>query len=110
LFITYFFHDAPQKRSWICMLQTFEAITDQHGHVRLLESATLPASRHVLVTLLPEPAPAGDVDPQHGTISSAMECREDCGVDVVEFFQRSPLYGVALDLTRDADTGREVAV
>ena len=34
------------------MHQTFEAIIDEHGNVRLLESVQLPKSRRALVTVL----------------------------------------------------------
>ncbi len=34
------------------MLETFEAIIDEHGNVRLLESVKLPKSRRALVTVL----------------------------------------------------------
>ena len=34
------------------MLETFEAIIDEHGNVRLLEAVQLPASRRALVTVL----------------------------------------------------------
>lgn len=41
------------------MIQTVEAIIDQNGHVQLLESIQLPASRRALVTILEdEPATA----------------------------------------------------
>ncbi len=36
------------------MIQTVEAIIDQNGNVRLLESVTLTASRRALVTILEE--------------------------------------------------------
>lgn len=36
------------------MLQTIEAITDQHGTLRLLEPIELPKSRRVLITVLDE--------------------------------------------------------
>ena len=34
------------------MFETFEAIIDEHGNVRLLESVQLPKSRRALVTVL----------------------------------------------------------
>ena len=34
------------------MLQTFEAVIDEHGKVRLLESVELPRTRRALVTVL----------------------------------------------------------
>jgi len=36
------------------MIQTFEAIIDEQGQVRLLETVTLPATRRALVTVLDE--------------------------------------------------------
>ena len=36
------------------MVQTIEAIIDQNGNVRLLESVKLPVSRRALVTILEE--------------------------------------------------------
>lgn len=41
------------------MVQTFEAVIDEHGNVRLLEDVQLPQARRALVTILEdEPAPA----------------------------------------------------
>ena len=34
------------------MLQTFEAVIDEHGNVRLLDSVELPRMRRALVTVL----------------------------------------------------------
>jgi hypothetical protein len=34
------------------MLQTFEAVIDEHGNVRLLEPVELPGGRRALVTVL----------------------------------------------------------
>lgn len=34
------------------MIQTIEAIIDEHGNVRLLENVELPAARRALVTIL----------------------------------------------------------
>ncbi len=34
------------------MLETFEAIIDEHGNVRLLKAVQLPTSRRALVTVL----------------------------------------------------------
>jgi hypothetical protein len=42
------------------MIKTVEAIVDEHGHVRLLESVSLPEARRALVTILEE-APRTDV-------------------------------------------------
>lgn len=43
------------------MIQTFEAIVDEHGSVRLLESVQLSLPRRALVTILDErPAPLAD--------------------------------------------------
>jgi hypothetical protein len=39
------------------MIQTIEAIIDQHGNLQLLEAVRLPAPRRALVTILEE-APA----------------------------------------------------
>ena len=36
------------------MIQTFEAVIDQHGVLRLLEPAKLPPMRRVLITILDE--------------------------------------------------------
>ena len=36
------------------MIQTFEAIIDEQGQVRLLETVNLPATRRALVTVLDE--------------------------------------------------------
>jgi hypothetical protein len=36
------------------MIKTIEAIIDENGHVRLLESINLPAARRALVTILEE--------------------------------------------------------
>ena len=36
------------------MVQTVEAVIDQNGHVYLLESVEIPASRRALVTILEE--------------------------------------------------------
>ncbi len=36
------------------MIQTFEAIIDEQGQVRLLETVNLPATRRALVTVLNE--------------------------------------------------------
>jgi hypothetical protein len=36
------------------MIKTIEAIIDQNGHVRLLESINLPSARRALVTILEE--------------------------------------------------------
>lgn len=38
------------------MLQTFEAVIDEQGNVRLLEPVKLPAGRRVLVTILESPS------------------------------------------------------
>jgi hypothetical protein len=38
------------------MIQTVEAVIDEKGRVRLLESVNLPAARRALVTILEEPA------------------------------------------------------
>ena len=38
------------------MIRTVEAIIDEKGQVRLLESINLPAARRALVTILEEPA------------------------------------------------------
>jgi len=41
------------------MIKTVEAVIDEEGHVRLLESINLPAARRALVTILEEePAPS----------------------------------------------------
>jgi hypothetical protein len=41
------------------MIRTVEAVIDERGQVRLLESVELPAARRALVTILEdEPAPA----------------------------------------------------
>lgn len=37
------------------MIQTVEAVIDEHGNVRLLEAVQLAASRRALVTILEEP-------------------------------------------------------
>jgi hypothetical protein len=37
------------------MLQTFEAIIDEQGNVRLIEPVELPTGRRVLVTILESP-------------------------------------------------------
>ena len=37
------------------MHQTFEAVTDEQGNVRLVEPISLPAGRRVLVTILDGP-------------------------------------------------------
>lgn len=42
------------------MIQTLEAVIDEQGNVRLLESITLPATRRALVTILEE-EPAAQV-------------------------------------------------
>jgi hypothetical protein len=43
------------------MIQTFEAIIDEQGQVRLLETVNLPATRRALVTVLDEqPAHVSD--------------------------------------------------
>jgi len=39
------------------VIRTIEAVIDEHGNVRLLESVQLPAARRALVTIL-EDAPA----------------------------------------------------
>ena len=36
------------------MIKTVEAVIDENGHVRLLESINLPAARRALVTILEE--------------------------------------------------------
>ena len=36
------------------MIQTIEAVIDEHGNVRLLEPVQLPAARRALVTILEE--------------------------------------------------------
>jgi hypothetical protein len=36
------------------MHRTLEAIVDEHGHIRLLETVPLPTGRRVLVTILEE--------------------------------------------------------
>ena len=38
------------------MIKTVEAVIDERGQVRLLESINLPAARRALVTILEEPA------------------------------------------------------
>ena len=38
------------------MIKTVEAVIDEKGQVRLLESIILPAARRALVTILEEPA------------------------------------------------------
>jgi hypothetical protein len=38
------------------MIKTVEAVIDEKGHVRLLESINLPTARRALVTILEEPA------------------------------------------------------
>lgn len=38
------------------MIQTIEAVIDEKGQVRLLESINLPTARRALVTILEEPA------------------------------------------------------
>jgi hypothetical protein len=38
------------------MIKTVEAVIDEEGQVRLLESINLPAARRALVTILEEPA------------------------------------------------------
>jgi hypothetical protein len=38
------------------MIRTIEAVIDENGQVRLLESINLPAARRALVTILEEPA------------------------------------------------------
>jgi len=40
------------------MIQTLEAVIDEHGTIRLLEDVHLPASRRALVTILEEPSSA----------------------------------------------------
>jgi hypothetical protein len=42
------------------MLRTLEAVIDEKGNVRLLESIDLPATRRALVTIL-EDEPAGNI-------------------------------------------------
>jgi hypothetical protein len=37
------------------MIQTVEAVIDEHGVIRLLEDVRLPASRRALVTILEDP-------------------------------------------------------
>ena len=37
------------------MIKTFEAVIDEKGQIRLLESINLPAARRALVTILEEP-------------------------------------------------------
>ncbi|WP_423223098.1 hypothetical protein [Candidatus Amarolinea aalborgensis] len=45
------------------MLQTFEAVIDEQGRVRLLEPLALPGPRRALVTILDEPlVAAGPLD------------------------------------------------
>jgi hypothetical protein len=44
------------------MLQTVEAVIDEDGHVRLLESVRLPAARRALITILEE-SPVLEVHP-----------------------------------------------
>lgn len=39
------------------MLQTFEAIIDEHGNVRLLEAIELPKPRRAFVTILADELP-----------------------------------------------------
>ena len=41
------------------MLQTFEAVMDKQGHVRLIEPIHLPETRRVLVTILETEPVAG---------------------------------------------------
>ena len=41
------------------MIQTVEAVVDQHGNVRLLEGVRLSESRRALVMILEEPAVNG---------------------------------------------------
>jgi hypothetical protein len=36
------------------MHRTLEAVIDEHGHIRLLETVSLPVGRRVLVTILDE--------------------------------------------------------
>ncbi len=38
------------------MIQTYEAIVDEHGNIRVLGPVQLPAGNRVLVTILDEPA------------------------------------------------------
>lgn len=38
------------------MIQTLEAVIDEHGTVRLLKDVQLPTSRRALVTILEEPS------------------------------------------------------
>ncbi len=40
------------------MIQTVEAVIDEHGQVQLLEEARLPSARRALVIILEEQAPA----------------------------------------------------
>jgi hypothetical protein len=40
------------------MIRTVEAVVDEHGHVRLLETVQISAPRRALVTILDESAPA----------------------------------------------------
>ena len=42
------------------MIQTFEAVIDEQGNVRLLEPVQLPAARRALVTILEDHPIAGD--------------------------------------------------
>lgn len=41
------------------MLRTIEAIVDEHGDIRLLETISLPAGRRLLVTILEHEPPLG---------------------------------------------------
>ncbi len=39
------------------MLRTFNAIVDEHGEIRLLETVALPKGRRILVTILEDEPP-----------------------------------------------------
>jgi hypothetical protein len=41
------------------VIRTIEAVVDEHGNVRLLESVSLPARRRALVTILEEEPSTG---------------------------------------------------
>ena len=44
-----------EARQDVEMIQTLEAIIDEHGMIRLLEDVQLPTSRRALITILEEP-------------------------------------------------------
>jgi hypothetical protein len=92
------------------MLQTVEALIDRQGQIRLIEPATLPVGRRVLITILSEQivkrtAPLHESEP----VAGQTPVKGD-SVKLVKFFRQSPLYGIDLDLTRDKEFAREVVL